>query len=57
MHLCAQNYQLAVTQSSQQLITSNVNSLKDCSNFNNLSLIIQKRILPKQHLCFSQFSQ
>jgi len=57
MHLCAQNYQPAVTQSSQQLVTSNVNSLKDCSNFNKLFLIIQKHVLPKQHLCFLQLSQ
>ena len=28
MHFCAQNHQLAVTQSSQQLVTSNVNSLE-----------------------------
>jgi hypothetical protein len=27
MHFCAQNHQLAVTQSSQQLVTSNINSL------------------------------
>jgi len=46
MHLCAQNYQPAVTQSSQQLISSNVNSLKDCSNFKTSFLSFRNTFCP-----------
>jgi hypothetical protein len=54
MNLCAQNYQLAVTQSSQQLATSNINPLKHYSYFNKLFLYhSETQFCPNNILCLT----